>query len=175
MPSGGNVEAWKIGRLPDPGTVSGPGPARRRAIASCAYVDVWKIGTLTDPVTVSGSCPACRARVSNSTSRHLRLHQSEPPGQPLERLTEDARARAPLPVHRESAQDARLAVGLCVDASDELVPVEQRQHIVAPDPLVGTLVDLEGVVEAEELARLDAVPEHVVDRGQQVGSARPDV
>src|SRR3954454_8340187 len=98
------------------------------------------MGTLTDPVTGSGSCPACSARVSNSTG-YLRLLQSQRVREPAERLAQRARPWPALPVHREGAQHRSGAIGLGVDASDDRRAVDQGEDIVAPDTLVGPLVD----------------------------------
>src|SRR3954452_3652295 len=119
------------------------------------------MGTLTDPVTGSGSCPACSARVSNSTG-YLRVLQSQREREPAERLAQGARPWPALPVHREGAQHRGGAVGLRIDPADDRWAVDQGEDIVAPDPLVRPFVDLERVVEAEQRAGLDTIPEQVV-------------
>src|SRR3954469_9305894 len=100
------------------------------------------MGTLTAPVSGSGSCPAWIARVSNST---LDLAPLEPEhlGEPPEGLPQRPRPFPPLPVHRQSPQRTRLAIGLHVYPPDDLRAVEQRQHVVAVDPGGRGLVDLQ--------------------------------
>src|SRR3954452_20856216 len=132
------------------------------------------MGTLTAPVSGSGSCPAWIARVSNST---LDLAPLEPEhmSEPRERLAQGARSRPLLPVHRQGSQRTGLAVGLEVDPADHVGAVEQRQHVVAVDARVRRFVDLEAVLEAEQALGLEAIPEQVVERREQVGARRLDV
>src|SRR4051812_31736461 len=146
-------------------------PERIWPTPSCAYVVVWKIGTLTEPVIGSGSCPACSARVSNSTG-NLRVFEAEREGQPSECLAQGPRPGSALPVHRERAQHRGGAISLRVDPADDARAVDQRQDIVAPDPLARPFVDLQGVVEAVQRASLDAIPDQVVEGGQEVRAAR---
>ena len=63
------------------------------------------------------------------------------------------------------------AVRLWIEPAHELTVVEDRQRVVAVDPLVARRVDLQRVVEAEQPARAVPVPEERVE-GRQQGGAR---
>ena len=64
-------------------------------------------------------------------------------------------------------QRVALAVHRQVDAGDEPVAVEHREHEVAPAALGLGGVDLEPVAEAEQRLGARAVAEQVVERAQQ--------
>ena len=55
-------------------------------------------------------------------------------------------------------------IGLEVGAADEPVPPEEREHVVAVDPLGLALVDLDHVAEAEDALEEGPVPDEVVER-----------
>ena len=65
------------------------------------------------------------------------------------------------------AQHAGGAVGLQVDAPDEAVAEQVRQHVVAVDPLRRRRVDLDAVVEVEQPLVAVAVPDQRVERAEQ--------
>jgi hypothetical protein len=50
---------------------------------------------------------------------------------------------------REQPKRAGLAVGLQISPADDPVAAQQRQHVVAVDPLLRRLIDLHDVLEAE--------------------------
>ena len=64
------------------------------------------------------------------------------------------------------------ALRLQVGSSDDPVAAEERQDVVAVAPLVRLLVDLDQVVEAEHAPGERAIPEEVVERGEQHGRRR---
>ena len=65
-----------------------------------------------------------------------------------------------------------LAVGLGVEAPDELAVVEDRQRVVAMGALMPRSVDLDPVVEAEQAPGALAVPQERVERREQGRPAR---
>ena len=65
------------------------------------------------------------------------------------------------------AQQPGLAVGLEVDARDEPVAEQERQHVVAVDALGLRDVDLELEAEAEQALDAAALPQQVVERAEQ--------
>ena len=67
-------------------------------------------------------------------------------------------------MERERTQHAGRAVGLQVGAADQAVAAQEREHVVAVPPLVGRLVDLDHVAEAEEPLGERAIPDQVVER-----------
>ena len=67
----------------------------------------------------------------------------------------------------------RLAVRLEVDPGDDPVAEQERQHVVAVDPLLGGDVDLDAVVEVEERLGARPLPHHRVERAQQRPGADP--
>lgn len=70
-------------------------------------------------------------------------------------------------MHRFRPQDPSPPVGDYIDAPDETIANEEREHVVPVPTLRGGDVDLERVTEAEEAFGLDPVPDHVVERAQQ--------
>ena len=75
-------------------------------------------------------------------------------------------------VDRVDAQHALGGIGGGVELPDQPVAVEDRQRVVAPDPLLDGLVHLEQVVELEELVEPLAVLDQPVERREQRGAAR---
>ena len=68
---------------------------------------------------------------------------------------------------------ARRTVGLEVDTPDELAVEQERQHVVAVDPLRLRGVDLDAVVEAEQALGAFAEPHQRVERAEQGPARRP--
>ena len=64
-------------------------------------------------------------------------------------------------------QDAFGPVGLHVGSAEEPVAGEQRQDVVAVDPLVLALVHLDQMLEAEQPLEQRPVPDQVVERRQE--------
>src|SRR3546814_23857 len=64
-------------------------------------------------------------------------------------------------------QEAGLAVGLEVDAGDQLAVVEEGEHVVAVHPLGLWHVDLDAVAEPEERLGAIPLPDERVERRQQ--------
>ena len=67
-------------------------------------------------------------------------------------------------VRRVHDQRRRLPVGLEIDARREAVAHQERQHVVAVDPLRRRNVDLDLIVEAEHRLRPLAFPQHGIER-----------
>ena len=119
--------------------------------------------------------PACDLERASRPRARLYAARSTP-SRPSERAS---RAGGALERLVEAPADARLGrealdlehaagpVGLQVGAADEAVADEQRQHVVAVDPLVLALVDLDQVVEAEEPPQERPVPHQVVERAEE--------
>ena len=116
--------------------------------------------TLYEETMVSRSAALARGRASAPAAarpaRAARRGGGGRPGSGVKRLICRTPARA---------------IGLQVGAADEAVADEQRQDVVAVDPLGLALVDLDQVVEAEEAPQERAVPHQVVERAQQHGAA----
>src|SRR5579862_2916762 len=64
-------------------------------------------------------------------------------------------------------QDALRPVGLDVGAAEEPVAGEQREDVVAIDPLVLALVDLDQMLEPEQPHQQGPVPDQVVERREK--------
>ena len=77
------------------------------------------------------------------------------------------RVEPSLPPQAQDAQDARLPVDPQLGPSDEPVPVQDRQDVVAPASLRLRDVDLPDVVEAVEGAQEVAVPDVRVERREE--------
>src|SRR5437016_12060001 len=71
------------------------------------------------------------------------------------------------------AEHAFGAIVLQVRPTDQTVTAKQREHVVPVDPLVLALVDLDHVAEAEEALEERAVPEQVVEGGEEQGGRQP--
>ena len=151
-------------------------------------------GTTTAPECTDSSQPAAR-RHRDGHERRGRHHgaglQRSPPAPGRDRRgrrRRPARAPATPPSARSSSassattasggtpgsthdgldqQPTRGAIGLEVDPADELVAEQERQHVVAVDPLRRRRVDLDAVVEAEQRRRPLAAPDDRVERRQQ--------
>ena len=76
-------------------------------------------------------------------------------------------ADAVFPVEGAHDELAARSLRLEIGPPDDPVAAEQRQHVVPEATLVGRLVDLDQVVEAEHAARERPVPEQVVERGEE--------
>ena len=74
-------------------------------------------------------------------------------------------------MHRVDPEHALGRLGGRVELPDQPVAVEDRERVVAPDPLLDRLVHLEQVVELEELVEPLAVLDQPVERRQQRGAA----
>jgi hypothetical protein len=95
-----------------------------------------------------------------------RQHAGEPRERRVEAVVEIA-AHAGLRVERLHAQNALASVVLEIDAADEPVASQERQHVVAVDALVLALVHLDHVTEAEDPLEVGPVPQEVVERGEE--------
>ena len=74
-------------------------------------------------------------------------------------------------VHRVDPEHALGRLGGGVELPDQPVAVQDRQRVVAPDPLLDGLVHLQQVVELEELVEPLAVLDQAVERREQRGPA----
>ena len=80
----------------------------------------------------------------------------------------DRLGRGPrLGVRRLDEQSSSLPIGLQVHTTDDRVPEQERQHVVAELPLRLGHVDLDAVVEVEEALGALALPHHRVERAEQ--------
>src|SRR5215217_447774 len=124
-----------------------------------------------------GRCGARMARPAREEAARLALaddaleadRASQPRRGTLQRIVEaaaDARLGRELP----DPEDALAAVGLQVGAADEPVSDEQREDVIAVDPLRLALVDLDHVHEPEEPREEWPVPHQVVERTQENGA-----
>ena len=82
------------------------------------------------------------------------------------------RARRGSAVKRRIRSTPSRAVGLEVGAAEEAVAREQRQHVVAVDPLVLALVDLDQVAGSRTAARAAAGPRPGCRTGRRAPAAR---
>jgi hypothetical protein len=75
-----------------------------------------------------------------------------------------------LPIHSGLGEGAfhlegvATAIGLDVDPCDQVSLVEERQHVVAIDPLRFRNVDLDAVVEVPEPLHPGPIPDQAVER-----------
>ena len=76
-------------------------------------------------------------------------------------------------MRRDHAQHARLAVVFEVDAGDEPLAEQERQHVVAVHAFGRRGVDFEPEIEVEELAGARAFPDQRVERRQQRAGLDP--
>src|SRR6478672_13113007 len=115
------------------------------------------------PVAESGFCPAWIARVSNSIAvilvTVLDLPDIEEVSKACKRLV---RARRISP-GTEDLERLRLSVEPRLDATDESVPDEDRQDVVAVLALRLWHVHLESVPEVEQLLRAVAIVDQAVE------------
>src|SRR6266581_2000475 len=125
------------------------------------------------PVAGSGSWPSWIARVSKSMRVILRtrdLFGSQHPGELGERCIEgvvERPADAWLGMERLDLERALGSIVLEVGTADEPVLLEEREHVVAVDPLVLALVDLDHVAEAEDALEERPVPDEIVERREK--------
>ncbi len=77
------------------------------------------------------------------------------------------RADAVLAVESANDEAPLLPLRLEVGAAHDPVAAQEREHVVAVLPLRSGLIDLDQVVEAEDPTRERAVPEQVVERGEE--------
>ena len=115
------------------------------------------------PVAGSGSCPTWIARVSKSMGGASSRVPDAP--DPLEAEDAGEAVGGPVELGVDVAADARLAgelpdpqhalgaVGLQIGPPEEAVAGEQRQDVVAVDPLVLALVHLDHVLGSRTAAR----------------------
>src|SRR3954468_6194049 len=125
------------------------------------------------PVAGSGSCPAWIARVSNSMRTMLDELRIQPPRKLAQRLRERRRLLPVLPPRAEHAQFARLAVVDRLDAADDAVAAQDRQHVVAVLALRQRHVHLQPVAEAPQRLGAVAVGDELVERREE-REASPD-
>src|SRR4051794_31058996 len=126
------------------------------------------MGVMIAPVAGSGSWPTWIARVSKpSGSLSMPVSLALDPLEPedageacsgLLQLRVDVPGRPRLGREPADAQDAFGAIGLHVRAAEKAVAGEQRQHVVAVQPLVLALVDLDHVLEPEHPLEQRPVP-----------------
>ncbi len=108
--------------------------------------------------TATESSPSQPARSASSS------------GQLLGQLRRRARVFRP---RRPHLQHPGRAVGLDVDPADQRVAEQERQHVVAVDPLRRRQVDLDLVAEAEQPLGPGPLPHHRVERREQRPGADP--
>ena len=119
-----------------------------------------------------------RRASSRRDDRHRTTRlEADRAAQPVERAIESIveRSRAPnaaLEVQRLDDEAAVFPLGLEVGPADDAVAPEERQHVVAELPLGCRLVHLDQVVEAEDPSCERAIPEQVVEGGEQHGRGR---
>ena len=115
--------------------------------------------------------PELRRAVASGASAAHALEPDRPPEsveRTLERVLEGGGPPDPaLEVERLDDERSFLALRLQVGTSDDAVPPEERQHVVAEPALGGRLVHLDHVLEPEDSPREGAVPQEVVERGEE--------
>src|SRR5882724_12308388 len=126
----------------------------------------------------------------DATDRHLvrshedaeRTHRSSHAGErrvPIHRPSPGrgraGRGEPRLEVHVANLEPALGAMGLGVDATDEVAMMEDRQRVVAVHALGPGRVDLDAVIEAEQARRPVAVPEQRIARRRVPGAKRGNV
>jgi hypothetical protein len=110
------------------------------------------------------------ARVSKSISEFYERATRSAPSTLARRLSAASRVSSSEPRTPGSGWNAFTTsvplgpVVLEVGAADEAVLPEQREHVVAVDPLGLALVDLDHVAEAEDALEERPVPDEVVER-----------
>src|SRR3954447_16586560 len=160
--------AW-IGRA----TLSTVGLSPEGGIWRAGRRPSWSCSFRPSPRTRAGprrpratrSSPTCRR-----TRRHGDAAEPEPAREQLELLGQRVVGlgrRTVLDMGRVDAEEPGGAVGLEVDAGDERVAEQERQHVVAVDALGLGHVDLEPEADAEQALDAAALPQQVVEGAEQ--------
>ena len=129
----------------------------------------------------SGNCTyrsnATRNRVGQvAVTAHHHVVEVEPAGEPAQldgQLLGRLRRGAVLGERARHEEGPVGAVGLEVDPRHEPVAQQEREHVVAVQPLLGGDVDLDAVEEVEERLGARPLPHHRVERAQQGARADP--
>ena len=100
--------------------------------------------------------------------RVVNLGSAEKSSELLNRITDRAgrfpiERRVFLGVRRMDMQAIVLAIHLGIDAADELIAVQDGQHIIAVLALVLWRVNLDPEVEVEQLRRAGAIADEVIE------------
>src|ERR1035437_8840797 len=107
------------------------------------------------------------ALAGDGAKSHPRRHRSQVPVEGWPGLGRGAG----LPVDRVGPQDICGTVRLEVDPGDQGVAIQERQHVVAVDPLADRNVDLEPVVEVEQSQSPVPLPDQGVEGRSRAGLA----
>src|SRR5262245_26377989 len=150
-------------------------PAAVKSIAGVTDVPSMRPEMAAKPRRISASVTSCQCTLAASQVSELpEPHLLEPDRAPepveraVERVVESRRLPHPgLEMERVDDERPLAPLGLQVRASHDAVAPEKRQDVVAELTLVGALVDLDDVLEAEDPACERTVPEQVVERGDE--------